>query len=465
VTEDFARHLMVDFTQMKSFADDPLVLDHGSGIRLTDSRGRSYIDGLSGVFTSSLGHGNDAIVDAMMRQARRLAFGAPTLGTNTRAIELVERYRGILPPQYTTMKFLSGGSEANESALKLARQFHKQTGHPTKYKVLSHYRGYHGGTGHALAASGWAGWKEAFEPFAAGFVHLQTPDPDPDKTPIAVESVEQAGALYASLARATVELEGPETIAAIITEPIMMSAGIIVPPDSYLRALRDLCDEHNILLIYDEIITGFGRTGAWFGAEHSGAWPDIMCCGKAVSAGYAPFSAIFMSERVAEPFWGEPEEHIQFYSGHTYGANPIACAAALAVLDYMQEHRVVENAAHVGTYLASRLTTLVATHPSVRLTRGRGLLRGLVFEERAQQAVRAPAHVGLGGAVGREARARGMLLRVSPWFVAVAPPLVTTEAEIDEIVEILDASLSAVEETLIDQGQPLDRLAAAAAIR
>lgn len=449
MTDEFARHLMVDFTQMKSFADDPLVLDHGDGIRVTDAQGRTYIDGLSGVFTSSLGHGNDAIVDAMMRQARRLAFGAPTMGTNTRAIELVERYRGILPSRYTTMKFLSGGSEANESALKLARQYHKQTGHPTKYKVLSHYRGYHGGTGHALAASGWAGWKEPYEPFAAGFIHLQTPDPQ--RTPLPVESVEQAGELYANLARATVELEGPETIAAIITEPVLMSAGIVVPPDSYMRALRELCDRHNILLIYDEIITGFGRTGAWFGAEHSGAWPDILCCGKAISAGYAPFSAIFMSQHVAAPFWGEPEERVQFFSGHTFGANPIACAAALAVLDYMQAHEVVQHVARVGEYLQSRLATLVATHPSVGLARGRGLLQGLVLTDQAQAAVRAPAHVGLGGAIGHEARARGMLLRVAPWFVAVAPPLVTSEAEIDEIVQILDAAVSSVEETLIDQ--------------
>jgi adenosylmethionine-8-amino-7-oxononanoate aminotransferase len=447
VTEGFARHLMVDFTQMKSFAEDPFVIDRGEGIRVTDDRGRTYLDGLSGIFTNSLGHGNEAVVAAMMEQARRLAFAMPTLGTNTPAGALVDRYRRLLPGSYSTMKFLSGGSEANESALKLARQYHKQTGHPTKYKVLSHYRGYHGGTGHALAASGWARWKEPYEPFATGFIHLQTPDPD--DPPVPMPSVEAAAELYGELARRTIELEGPDTIAAVITEPILMSAGIVVPPDAYLRTLRALCDAHDILLIYDEIITGFGRTGRWFGAEWSGAWPDILTCGKAISAGYAPFSAIFMRDRVADAFWAEPEAGRQFFSGHTYGGNPVACAAALAVLDYMQAHDVVGNAARVGDYLAERLRTLASTHPSVVLSRGRGLLQGLALSAEARTAVQAPAHVGLGGAIGQEARRRGLLLRFSPWFVAVAPPLVTTSDEVDEMVRILDEAISTVEETFL----------------
>ena len=248
--------------------------------------------------------------------------------------------------------------------------------------------------------------------------------------------------------RATIELEGPETIAAVITEPILMSAGIVVPPDRYLRELRALCDEHNILLIFDEIITGFGRTGPWFAAEHSGVWPDLICCGKGDDGRLRPLSAIFMTGRVAA-FWGEADERVQFYSGHTYGANPVACAAALAVLDAIESDHVIEHCAELGDVLASRLRSLVATHPSVGLSRGRGLLQGLVMTPQAQSAVRAPAPLGFGGSAAREARRRGMLLRASPWFVAVAPPLVTTKDELDEIVDILDASLSTVEETLL----------------
>ena len=222
-----ASHLMVDFNQMKAFVEDPLVLDHGSGIRVTDTSGRTYIDGLSGVFTTNLGHANTEIIEAVTAQLGRLAFGAPTMATTSTALTLVDRILEFAPPPYTTMKFLSGGSEATESAMKLARQYHRQTGQSGRYKILSNYRGYHGGTGHALAASGWPSWKIPFEPMAPGFVHVHTPDPDSPPTPVADH--EEAARLYLELVRQTIEFEGPESVAAIITEPILMSAGIVVP--------------------------------------------------------------------------------------------------------------------------------------------------------------------------------------------------------------------------------------------
>jgi adenosylmethionine-8-amino-7-oxononanoate aminotransferase len=440
MSNDVARHLMVDFTQMKTFAEDPLVLEHGEGIRVTDDRGRTYIDGLSGVFTSNLGHGNPEITDALATQARQLAFGAPTMGTNTRAAELVEQLLRLVPAEFTTVKLLSGGSEANEAAIKLARQYHKQTGHATKYKVVSHYRGYHGGTGNALAASGWAGWKNAFEPMPGGFVHLQTPDADSPLHPGL--SADEAADVYCRLLRATVELEGPETIAAIITEPILMSAGVVVPPDRYMRALREVCDEHNILLVFDEIITGFGRTGTWFAAQHPAVWPDIFCCGKGVTGGYSPLSIVFMTQRVAEPFWGEPGT--QFFAGHTYGGNPVACAAGLAALEYMQAYDVVGQSERTGAYLRTRLQELAASNAAIGLVRGRGMLQALVFDANTH-APEPRRRIGLDVALA--ARHRGLLLRAAPWFVCVAPPLVSTRADIDAIVDILGAALGAVTPT------------------
>ena len=433
-TNDIARHLMVDFNQMKTFAEDPLVLESGEGIRVTDDRGRTYIDGLSGVFTSNLGHGNPEISDVLATQAKKLAFGAPTMGTNTRAAELVERLLTLVPKQFTTIKLFSGGSEANEGAIKLARQFHKQTGHANKYKVISHYRGYHGGTGNALAASGWATWKNAFEPLPAGFVHLQTPDPDSPPHPALTP--EEAADAYIRLMRATIELEGPETIAAVITEPVLMSAGVVVPPDTYLRALRDACDEYNILLVFDEIITGFGRTGKWFAAEHPGVWPDIFCCGKGVTGGYSPLSIVFMTDRVAEPFWGEPGT--QFYAGHTFGGNPVACAAGVAALEYMQAYDVVGQSERTGAHLANRLRELATKHDEISLVRGRGMLQAIVFDADAY----APnPHRRIGLDVALRARRNGLLLRAAPWFICLAPPLVTTRTEVDTIVEILEASM------------------------
>jgi adenosylmethionine-8-amino-7-oxononanoate aminotransferase len=436
-----ARHLMVDFNQMKTFVEDPLVLDRGEGIRVTDTAGRSYIDGLSGVFTTSLGHANTEVIEAVTAQLGKLAFGAPTMATTSTALELVDRILEFAPPPYTTMKFLSGGSEATESAMKLARQYHRQSGQTGRYKILSHYRGYHGGTGHALAASGWPNWKIPFEPMAPGFVHLHTPDPDSPPTPVADEEV--AARLYLELVRETIEFEGPDTVAAIITEPILMSAGVVVPPDAYLRGLRDLCDRYGILLIFDEIITGFGRTGTWFAAQHSGAWPDIICCGKGVTGGYSPLSIVLMTDKVAAAFWGDAEEKIQFFAGHTFGGNPVACSAALASIDYIVRHGVLGQVLENGVYLRAQLEALRDCHPSIRLTRGRGLLQGIVFTDEAQAAT-GGVH-GFGGSVAAQARARGLLVRASAWFVALGPPLVSTQAELAEIVGILDGALGDIE--------------------
>jgi adenosylmethionine-8-amino-7-oxononanoate aminotransferase len=267
------------------------------------------------------------------------------------------------------------------------------------------------------------------------------PTPDPDSPPHPRLNADEAAELFIRLVRSTVELEGPETIAAIIAEPILMSAGVVVPPDSYMRALRDICSAHDILLIYDEIITGFGRTGRWFGAEHAGVWPDIFSCGKGVTGGYSPLSVVFMTDRVAEPFWGEPGT--QFYAGHTYGGNPIACAAGLAALEYMQAYNVVGQAESTGGYLRNRLLELAGRHAIVSLVRGRGMLQAIVFDT---DTFTPNPRRRIGLEVATESRHLGLLLRAAPWFVAVAPPLVSTRADVDAIVDILDAAISTVQQ-------------------
>ena len=292
---------MVDFTQMQAFSEDPLILTEGDGIRVRDVDGRWYIDGLSGTFCMSLGHGNARIVEAATRQLSRLALAAPTMATSDRSLELARELLALLPPRYTTLKWGSGGSEAVEAAIKMARQFHRQAGDPRKYKVLSHYRAYHGVTGHALAASGWRASRSPYEPFAAGFVHLHTPDPY--RPPFDVDPADVA-ATYVRLVEQVIELEGPETIAALITEPILMTAGVVIPPEGYLPALRDLCDRHDIVLVFDEIITGFGRTGHLFASELFSTWPDILVLGKGLTGGYMALSATVITDRIAQAFWG-----------------------------------------------------------------------------------------------------------------------------------------------------------------
>jgi adenosylmethionine-8-amino-7-oxononanoate aminotransferase len=443
--KELARRIMVDFIPMKPFAEDPLILTEGRGIRVTDVDGRRYIDGLSGTFCVNLGHGNAALAQAAARQLERLALAVPTLGTSDRALELVKALLELMPGRYTTVKLLSGGSEVTEAAIKMARQYHKQAGRATKYKVLSHYRAYHGGTGHSLAAGGWPGWRAAYEPLPGGFIHLHTPDPYRPPFPGDAETV---GATYARLLEEVIELEGPETIAAFITEPILMSAGVVVPPADYLPRVRALCDRHDILLIYDEIITGFGRTGSMFAAELTDTWPDIFCLGKGMSGGYAPLSANVLTGRVAEAFWGDAADAVQFHAGHTYGGNPVACAVGLAAIRQIVEERIVENAKARGAQMQARLREIQARRPAIGDVRGEGLLIGVeLVQDRATRAPY-PAAVNLGIRVRDAARRRGLLLRASHWMVAFAPPLTTTAAEVDEIVDIFDAALAETLDTL-----------------
>jgi adenosylmethionine-8-amino-7-oxononanoate aminotransferase len=427
---DTAR-VMVDFTQMKSFGQDPLVLESGAGIRVTDVFGKTYIDGLSGVFTVNLGHGVQELIDVAAEQARKIAFTAPTMATNPAALRLADLLIQITPPQYTTVKFFTGGSEANEAAIKLARQYWMQAGHPRKYKVISRYRSYHGGTGHAMAASAQTAWKWKYEPFAPGFIHV-TPPARPGCA--ACRRADGCTLACVDLLEQAIVEEHEETVAAVIAEPVMLSAGVQVPHPDYFPRLRELCDRHNVLLIYDEIITGFGRTGRLFGAERVGAWPDILSCGKGISGGYAPLSAILIADKVAEAFWGEPEEGVQFWAGHTFGGNPVACAVGEAAVRYLLDHDLIGNAERVGNYLGKHLEDIAVEHPLVAEARGVGLLRGLAFSEP------------IGQAVYDVARRNGLLMRPAADWVGIAPPLITTPEEVDEIAAILEEAIGEVED-------------------
>ena len=441
---------MIDFTQMKAFSEEPLILTEAGGIRVRDADGRWYIDGLSGTFCMSLGHGNARIIDAVTRQLSRLALAAPTMATSDRSIELARELLRLLPPQYTTLKWGGGGSEAVEAAIKMARQFHRQAGDPRKYKVLSHYRGYHGVTGQALAASGWRAHRTPYEPLAGGFIHLHTPDPY--RPPFDVDASEVAST-YVRLVEQVIELEGPETIAALITEPILMSAGVVIPPDGYLPALRALCDTHDIVLVFDEIITGFGRTGRLFASELFSTWPDILVFGKGLTAGYVALSATVITDRIAEAFWGS--QGLEFAAGHTYAGNPVACAAGLAALEEIRALDVVTNAAARGDQALERLQSLRLSHAGVGDVRGQGLLLGLEFVRDRDTKEPFPPAENVGVRVREAARRRALLLRASHWMAVLAPPLTTTAEEVDEMLDILDEALTEVLTPLTATPQPL----------
>jgi adenosylmethionine-8-amino-7-oxononanoate aminotransferase len=433
--------LFLDFMQMQEFVKEPMVFVDGQGVRLKTADGREFIDGLSGVFTTALGHGNRAVIEAITQQLQRLAFAPPLHGTNQGALELTESLLRVAPPGVSAVKLMSGGSEATEAAMKLARQYHRQTGQPSRYKIISRYGSYHGGTMGALSAGGGRERKSVFEPLGVGFIHVHPPYCY--RCPFD-QSYPGCGRSCVELIERTIEAEDPATVAAVIVEPISISsAGFVVPPPDYLPRLREICDKYGVVLIYDEIITGFGRLGTMFASEYFNAAPDITCCGKGMGAGYIPLSAILIRDRIAGAFYGEEHDNVQFHHGHTFGGNPVACAAGLAVLAEFEAKDVVGNARRRGEQLRGRLEEMAARHAIIGDVRGAGLLQGIEFVRDRKTRARFAAAVRPGKVIEAEAKRRGLLLRCANDVVAFAPPLTVSEAEIDAMTGLLDESIAA----------------------
>ena len=447
--QDLVSHTMVDFNQMKTFVKDPLVLTEGHGIRVTDSSGKSYIDGLAGVFAVSLGHSATPVIDAIIAQVQRLAFSSPIMSTNDRALELVGELINLTGGRMQYVKLLDSGSEATEAAMKIARQYHKQTGQAGRYKIVSFYHSYHGATLGGLSATGWPKLRAPYEPLAPGFIHILPPICD--RSPPSHDHQECLLRCARDL-RETILAEGPETVAAFIVEPVMLTAGVHPLPPEFLQSLRDLCDELGVLLIFDELVSGFGRLGSWFAAEHFGIWPDLMCVGKGISGAYAPLSAVLMTDEIGTAFWGNADKNLQFQAGHTHAGNPVSAAAGVATIRAIREQAVLENVARVGQHLGTRLDALKEQCECVGVVRGIGLLYGIEFVLNRSPWEPLPSSLPFATAVQRRARAHGLLVRASPHLATLAPPLIVTEAEVDEIVDILAISVDEVASTLRTTG-------------
>lgn len=441
---DLLRHIVLDFKQMSEFVKDPLVIEHADGVRYWDVDGKCYLDGLSGVFVVNLGHNNRGIIEAIRAQQERISFAPPLHATSPVAVELAARIAEVAPGDLNTVKLLDSGSEATEAAMKLARQYHRQSGHPGKYKIISRYHGYHGATFGALAATGATRRRWQFEPFPPGFIHVQTAHCY--RCPYRL-TYPACDVLCARIVRDVIEMEGPETVAAFIVEPIGNTGGIITPPDEYFPILREICDEFNVLLIFDEMITGFGRTGRMWGADTFSVVPDIICMGKGITGGYAPLSAIAFSDKIESAFWGPGDAGIEFSHGHTYAGNPISAAAGLEAIRQVVELDLPGRARELGAFLQQRLLEL-SRFGIVGEVRGKGLLLGveLVKDPNTKEPFSKETRVGT--QIGQEALRRGLIIRFDPDWFALAPPLVVTKNEIDEMMEILDDSIGTVLERL-----------------
>ena len=424
--------------QMQEFVRDPLLMNRAEGCYYWDVNGKRYLDGLSGIYVVSVGHGNRRVLDAIMQQMETLCFSPPMHGSNPVAVRLANRLVELAPGDIAAVKFECGGSEATEAAFKMARQYHKLTGHPGKYKIISRYQSWHGSTMGSLSASGLSSRKTVNEPLAPGFLHVFPPTCY--RCPFGKE-YPSCNLTCATIIGDMIQLEDPETVAAVIVEPIGHTGGIIDPPDEYLPLLREICNKHNVLLIFDEIINGAGRTGQLFASQTFNVTPDIICLGKGISGGYAPLSAVLCRQHVADAFWGDPAVNPGFVEGHTFEGNPIAAMAGLATLDEIIERDLCGNARRMGERLRAGLEGL-RRHGIIGDIRGKGLFLGV--ELVADPATKRQLNPPLGQLIGKRALANGLLTRFDPHWLALGPPLVVTADEIDEIISILDQSFEEV---------------------
>lgn len=438
-------HLWRPITQHTSLLGKPRqCMVEAKGCYVTDESGRTYLDAQAGLWCVNVGYGRQELAEAAYNQMSRLPYLSPIM-TAEPVSEFANKLQSLLGLD-GHVYFSSSGSEANEVAFKIARQFHLQSGSvgERRFKIISRYRAYHGNTMAAMAATGQAERKIGYEPGPAGFLHVMPPYPyraNPKLT------AEEHGDECAELLEETIIHEGAETVAAFIMEPIISGGGVLVPPDNYLPRVREICDRYGVLLIFDEVVSGFGRTGEMFGHRHWQILPDLITFAKGLASGYMPVAATFARAEVFEGFLGEPGDLSHFRQVNTFGGHPVAAAVGLRNLEIVESENLVSNSREVGDYLRESMLTAVGGHPNVGDIRGRGLLLGieLVLDRETKEPLRDPdvtallAHAAQAGVfVGRNANTIPGRCNV----VLISPPLILTREEADRIVEVVSNALA-----------------------
>jgi adenosylmethionine-8-amino-7-oxononanoate aminotransferase len=411
------------FTQQRGWAEeDPLIVDRAEGTTLWDVEGRAYIDGVSSLWCNVHGHRHHAIDAAVRHQLDRVAHSTMLGLTHRPAIELAAKLVDLAPPGLTRVFFSDNGSTAAEAALKMAFQFWQQVGQPQRTGFVCLRDAYHGDTVGSVSVGGIDLFHSLYRPLLFDAWYAEPGD------------VDDMAALL--------EAHG-DRVAAVILEPLVQgAAGMLVHPGGYLRAVRELCDHHGVLLICDEVATGFGRTGRMFACEHEGVSPDFLCLAKGMTGGYLPLAATLTSERVYEGFLGEHHEFRTFFHGHTYTGNPLACAAALASLDVFERERTLDRLQAKIELLGRWLERWVAPLPGVAEVRRRGFMTGI-------ELAGCPVEARAGHQVTLAARRRGAIVRPLGDVVVLMPPLAIAEPELRRLVEI---TAEAIEE--VSSGAP-----------
>jgi len=407
------------------------------GCFLTDQNGNRMLDALAGLWCVNIGYGRSELGEIAARQMRELNYLAPML-TSGPVVDFAEKIQQLLGFD-CHVYFSSSGSEANETAFKIARQYHQQAGNggERRFKIISRYRAYHGATMGAMAATGQAERKVGYDPGPVGFIHVMPPYPyrgHPKLT--AEEHAEQCAVLLEE----TIIHEGAETVAAFIMEPVISGGGVIVPPDNYIRRVREICDRYGVLLIYDEVVSGFGRLGKMFGYQHWGAEADIMTFAKGLGSGYLPVAATVVKEHIFEKFGGDPTKLQHFRQVNTYGGHPVAAAVSLRAIEIVEEEGLAENANTVGEYTRTQLRALLSEHPLVGEVRGKGMLTGveLVQDRQTKVPLGDAQMVGITTDCVRHGVLLGRNTNTVPGrnnVILIAPPLVLSKAEADQVID------------------------------
>jgi putrescine aminotransferase len=433
------RHLVCGFVSpYQVMQAGTLRLVKGRGIYVWDQHGRRYIDGLASLWNVAIGHGQPSIPRAVARQMQTIAYAPTLLGFSSQpAEELARRLVRLAPRGLTRVLFTSGGSEANESIIRLVRLYWRLKGHPEKYRIVTLNRGYHGSSTGAASLTGLPYFHEYYEPLLDGVLRL--PRPHCNRCELRLE-FPQCGLACADELERLIEREGAHSIGAVLAEPVQGVGGVIVPPDGYHQRLREICSRHDILLAYDEVITGFGRLGYPFGIQRWRVVPDLISFAKGVTSGYLPLGGVLLREEIYRTLV-EAGPEFSLHHGFTYSGHPTVCAAALANLNLMRRRRLMSRARRLEPYFNELLQRL-RRHPVVREVRAVGLMAAVEFHEHA-------THLGAGQwpfavRVRQACLDRGLIVRASGEVIALCPPLIIKPAELRTLVELLDQAIAAV---------------------
>jgi adenosylmethionine-8-amino-7-oxononanoate aminotransferase len=427
------RHLWMHFTRLSAYAEHEVpVLVRGEGCYVYDEHGKRYLDGLSALFCVNIGHGRADIAQAGADQAAELGFFTNWSYAHPPAIELAARIAALAPGDLNRVFFTSGGSEAVESAIKLARQYFKLTGQPTKTKVISREIAYHGTSMGALAATGITALRQPFEPLMPGAHHV--PATNTYRLPPGLTEE-----WFTEAIEEKIEFEGPDTVAAVILEPVQNAGGCFTPPDGYFARVREICDAHNVLLISDEVICAWGRLGEWFGADRYGFQPDVITTAKALTSAYAPMGAAVVSDRIVEPFLSGTHS---FTHGFTFGGHPICAAVAMANLDAVEREGILEHVRANESEFRATLDSL-RDIPIVGDVRGAGYFHAieLVKDRQTKESFSdEESETLLRGFLSGELYRRGLICRADDRgdpVIQFAPPLIAGREQFKEMADIL----------------------------